>query len=152
MSELIFVSFKRELGKPTAYVPVDYLLSGDKDMETILKMASDLYERFFIKVQAALAEINDYRTKHILLPARSVWRLGNVIFEFVNSLSNQNLQIDGLYEHMERDFKINRKWLVKVIILRRYIPTESHIPETINWGHFEKGTRRKAEELMRRTS
>lgn len=148
MDELIFVSFKRERGKVIAYVPVDHLLSGGNDVEIAIKKASDSYERFFIKAQKELTEINKYRIEHVLLPARLIWRLGNVIFELVESLKNNKLQIDGLYEHMERDFSVNRKWLVKVVILRRYIPNENCIPETFNWGYFEKGTRRKAEELM----
>ena len=150
MDELIFVSFKRDQGKVIAYVPVDHFLSGDNSLEVTLKKASDLYERFLIKAQEVLTKINNYRSEHVLLPARLVWRLGNVMFELVESLKNNRLQIDGLYGHMERDFLVKRKWLVKVIILRRYIPDENYIPETLNWGYFKKGTRRKAEELMRK--
>ena len=150
MSELLFVSFKRTEGRFIAYVPVNQLLSADqdKDTENILHEAVDLYEQVLTNMKSALEDIDHYRKNHKFLPAKIVWKLGNIIFNFVEMLEKNGLQIDGIYEHFERDLDIKRKWLEKVITFRRYIPNENIIPMSMNWGYFEKGTRRKAVDFI----
>ena len=58
-----------------------------------------------------------------------------------DNLSKIDLQIDNTYYHLVRDLGVNRKWLEKVVIFRRYIQQIELIPETAIWGSFEKGTR-----------
>ena len=122
-------------------------LSEEEDLETNLNKASYLYEQFLIQATEILAKIDHHRLKRIVLPAKLIWQLGDIIFGFVGDLEKINFQIDNLYEHMRQEFSVKRKWLEKVIILRRYISDEKHIPDKLSWGYFEKGTRRKAEEI-----
>jgi hypothetical protein len=145
--DLVFVSFKPDKGRFIAFFPMEQLLSSERDLEPMLKEAAHAYEYSLVRMRSAVKEIDSFRNKRQLLPARSIWRLGNLIFELVEGLQRLSLQIDGIYEHLVRDLGVKRKWLEKVIIFRRYIPDEDIIPQTLNWGRFEKGTRRKAEKL-----
>lgn len=148
-NESAFVSFKKYQGKYIAYIPMKQFFSSDRDIEAVLKEASQLYEHSIAKMQSTVAEINAFRNKHSLLPASRIWKLGNLIFELVENLKRLSLQIDGIYDHLVRDLDVKRKWLEKVIIFRRYIPDEHIIPESLNWGRCEKGTRRIAEKIQK---
>lgn len=55
------------------------------------------------------------------------------------------------YGHLERDLGVARKWLVKAVIFRRYLPDPDRIPPDLNWGRCSDGTRRKAELLQKGT-
>jgi hypothetical protein len=99
--------------------------------------------RIFIK------EIQALRNNRKLLPAFKIWQLGNAIFELQHNLNKLFLQLDGLYDHLVRDLGVKRKWLEKVIIFRRYLPDENAIPQSLNWGRCEKGTRLVAEKLRK---
>lgn len=147
--ELVFVSFKKDQEKYIPYIPMQQLFSSDKDIETVLVEAAHLYEHSISEMQSVVAEINTFRNKHSLLPASKIWRLGNLIFDLVESLKKLSLQINGIYDHLVRDLNVKRKWLEKVIIFRRYIPDEHVIPESLNWGRCEKGTRRIAEGIQK---
>jgi hypothetical protein len=147
--ELAFVSFEKRQGIYLAYLPMKELLSSDRDIEPLLKEAALIYNDAIKKMHSTVNEINSLRNKHILLPAVKVWKLGDQIYELVRRLERLSLQIDGIYGHLTRDLNVKRKWLEKVIIFRRYLPSKTMVPESINWGRFEKGTRRKAENLRR---
>ncbi len=149
MADLTFVTFKKEGGVFKTYIPVSQFLSSNTNIDDILKVAANLYEQFLTATRTELIDVNNYRMHNKPLPARVIWRLGDKIFRFVESLAERKLEIDGIYVHLSRDFNVKRKWLEKVIIFRRYIPDEYYIPESVNWGYFEKSTRRKAEELMK---
>jgi len=82
--------------------------------------------------------------------SKAVFRLLKYSFcrKIINNLYKLNLQIDNLYYHLTRDLNINRKWLEKVIIFRRYISDQEFIPESALWGTFEKGTKKKSLALI----
>ncbi len=144
---LSFVSFKPENSGYTGHVPIEELWSSNRDYETVLQEASNLYEGSIVRMQRMIDEINSYRNQRRLLPARKIWKLGNMIFTLIEDLKGLSLQIDGLYDHLCRDLNVKRKWLEKVIIFRRYIPNVSLIPDSLNWGRCEKGTRKIAERI-----
>jgi hypothetical protein len=145
--DLAFVSFKPDKEHFIAFFPMEQLLSSERDLESVLKEAANVYEYSLVRMTSAVKDIDSFRNERKLLPARKIWRLGNLIFELVEDLQRLSLQIDGIYEHLVRDLGVKRKWLEKVIIFRRYISDEKIIPQSMNWGRFEKGTRRKAEKL-----
>lgn len=147
--KLTFISFKKNKDEYNAFLAIDGFLSGSKNLELLLIKASTIYGDSISKMVALIKEINSFRNNHNPLPARKIWELGDAIFELVNKLSELSLQIDGMYEHLERDLDSKRKWLEKVIIFRRYISEESIIPESLNWGKCEKGTRRIAERIQK---
>ncbi len=144
---LSFVSFKPENSGYTGHVPIEELWSSNRDYETVLQEASNLYEGSIVRMQRMIDEINSYRNQRRLLPARKIWKLGIMIFTLIEDLKGLSLQIDGLYDHLCRDLNVKRKWLEKVIIFRRYIPNVSLIPDSLNWGRCEKGTRKIAERI-----
>jgi hypothetical protein len=148
-NEPAFVSFEKNQEEYNAFIAIDGFLLGNDDLESLLKRASTLYNRYLSKMLAQMSIINTFRTSRRPLPARKIWQLGDLIFGLVNELNGLSLQIDGIYDHLERDLKAKRKWLEKVIIFRRYIPEERMIPEHLNWGKCEKGTRRVAELIQK---
>ena len=146
-NDLILVSFKPNEEQFMAFLLMEQFLSSERDLEPVLKEASQSYEHSIKRMRCAVDEINTIRNERKLLPARTIWKLGNLIFDLVKNLESLSLQIDGLYDHLVRDLNVKRKWLEKVIIFRRYLPNQFAIPESLNWGRCEKGTRRVAEKL-----
>lgn len=146
---LAFVSFEPSNGMFRGFLPIDELVSGHDDPELKLKKAVEVYERSIEKMRNLVKEIQNFRSNRKLLPARKVWELGDAIFGLQHDLSKLSLQLDGLYDHLVRDLGVKRKWLEKVIIFRRYLPDENAIPQSLNWGRCEKGTRQAAEKLRR---
>lgn len=147
--EIIFVSFKRSKDGYDAFIAIEGFFTGNKNIESLLKKASVIYGDSISKMAALIKEINTFRNICRPLPARKIWELGDDIFELVNKLGKLSFQIDGIYEHLERDLNTKRKWLEKVIIFRRYIDKENLIPESLNWGKCEKGTRKKAQQIQK---
>lgn len=148
-NELIFVSFKKNKDEYNAFIAINGFFSSNDDLESLLNKASTLYGNSISKMVALMNVIIAFRSNRRPLPARKIWELGDLIFTLVNKLNQLSLQIDGIYDHLERDLNAKRKWLEKVIIFRRYIPEERMIPEHLNWGKCEKGTRRVAELIQK---
>lgn len=142
-----FVAFRPRDGDFEAFMSVDGLLSFDADPESLLGEAARIYRELIGKMRTMVAEIESLRVARHLVPARKIWRVGDMIFDLTARLASLSLQIDSLYGHLERDLSVKRKWLEKVVIFRRYVPGEEVIPEGLNWGRCEKGTRRIAERL-----
>lgn len=130
-----------------AFVSLDRILSVRSDPEALLQEVSSIYGIRVAEMRALIAEIKLLRHQHRLLPALKIWQLGNLIFLLISEIADLSLELDRLYSHLVRDLEVNRKWLEKVIIFRRYIPRAEAIPENLNWGRCEKGTRRAAESL-----
>jgi len=145
--ELGFVSFQARNGEFIAYLPLEDLSALTGDPEAVLRKAAATYERSVAKMRTLADEIRDLQRHHKTTPARKVWQLGDIIWDLNRDLARISLQVDALYEHLVRDLGVKRKWLEKVVILRRYIPDENLIPENLNWGRCEKGTRKVAERI-----
>lgn len=147
--KLAFVSFEPINKSFRAYLSMEEFILGDKDSELTIRKAVKIYENSTKEMRTFIKEIQDFRNNHKRLPAHKIWQLGNAIFELQYNLSKLFLQLDGLYDHLVRDLGVKRKWLEKVIIFRRYLPNENAIPQSLNWGRCEKGTRRIAEKLRK---
>lgn len=148
-NKLTFVSFKPSNGNFVAFTPVDELISSQNDLEILLKEGAKVYDNAIRSMRILVNEIDDYRSNHKLLPARKIWQLGDAIFGLIRDLERLSLQIDSVYAHLVRDLGVKRKWLEKVIIFRRYLPDQGSVPESLNWGRCEKGTRQVAEKLQK---
>jgi len=144
-----FISFELVDKRFRAYLSMKEFILSDKDPELTIRKATKIYENSIIEMRTFIKEIQNFRNSRKLLPAYKVWQLGNAIFELQGNLSKLYLQLDGLYNHLVRDLGVKRKWLEKVIIFRRYLPDENAIPQSLNWGRCEKGTRRVAEKLRK---
>ena len=145
--KLIFISFEREGDVfRTVLFLKDYLLSV-QNPEELKSRAVKVYSKALIRMDKIIKEIDDCRSFHPPIPARLTWKLGNAVFQLKESLEDLSLQIDDLYKHLVRDLGVKRKWIEKVIILRRYLPDQKMIPRMVTWGKLEKGTRRKAKQL-----
>jgi hypothetical protein len=149
-NQLSFISFEYKEDSLNAFLSLDDYISEEKDYEKISEEAKKIYKKSIKKMASIIKDINLYKQKYRRLPARKVWKLGDAIFELQDNLSDLSLQIDGLYDHLVRDLGLKRKWLEKVIILRRYIKDKKAITESMNWSKFEKGTKRVSEELYRK--
>ncbi|MCJ7510980.1 MAG: hypothetical protein MUP14_08875 [Dehalococcoidia bacterium] len=145
--KLAFVAFEPTNGQFVALLSMQGLVSGQGDPELVLRKAAKVYERATMTMKSVIAEIQACRADGKLVPARKIWRLGDAIFELTSQLQELSLQIDRLYDHLVRDLGAKRKWLEKAIIFRRYLPDEALVPESLNWGRCEKGTRKAAERL-----
>ena len=146
---LAFVSFEPARGKFAGFLSIEAALSSERDPEAALAHASEVYGQSVAAMQSALRDIEAARASRRLIPARKVWQLGHIIFELKDELAELGLQLDGMYNHLSRDLPVKKKWLEKVVIMRRYIPEQAMIPETLNWGRCEKGTRRVAQRLSK---
>ena len=148
-SKLPFVSFEPNNKSFRAYLSMEEFIFGDIDSELTIRKAVKIYENSIIEMRTFIKEIQGFRNNRKRLPAHKIWQLGNAIFELQYNLNKLFLQLDGLYDHLVRDLGVKRKWLEKVIIFRRYLPDKNAIPQSLNWGRCEKGTRRIAEKLRK---
>jgi len=146
---LRFVSFEPNNGGFMAFLPMEEVLSDHRDPEVVLGRAVKIYGKSVQKMRHIVGGMQELRASRKRVPAREMWQLGDVIFQLVEDLRGQSLQLDGVYQHLSRDLQVKRKWLEKAIIFRRYLPDQSVIPQYLNWGSCEKGTRRVAERLRR---
>jgi len=145
--KLAFVSFDPTGDGFRASLSVEGLISMDREPVETLRRASEIYERSVAKMRGLVGEIKSVRTGPRPVPARKVWELGNEIFQLTSGLERLSVQLDGVYKHLVRDLDVKKKWLEKVVILRRYLPHRRAIPKSLCWGRCEKGTRRTAEKL-----
>jgi len=145
--KLGFVSFESINDKFRGYLSMGVVLDSDKEPEILLQKSIKIYENALKKMASIISEIKNSRANRTPISARKIWQLGNVIFKLRDELEKIGLEIDGIYDHLPRDLEVKRKWLEKVIILRRYLPDIKLIPESLSWGRCEKSTRRKAERL-----
>jgi hypothetical protein len=146
---LVFISFEKSGNKYETFFPMEELISNEKDIERLAKRAAKIYENAIHRMLLIISKMNNQRVERKPVSARMVWQLGDSIFKLTRDLEKISFQLDGLYEHLARDLTVKRKWLEKVIILRRYIPEISLIPAYLNWGQCEKGTRKVAEKISR---
>jgi len=144
---LSFVWFEPHDGQFRAFLTMEDIITGREDPEVLLNQVAELYERAITRMRSLVAEIQDMRTHRNLVPARKVWQVGDAIFILGKELEKFSIQVDGLYDHLVRDLGVKRKWLEKVVIFRRYLPEQEAIPDSLNWGRCEKGTRRIAEQI-----
>ena len=144
------ISFEPTEGKFIGFFPMAQFLEGNVASQASMRKAAQLYRRFVQRAMSLVAEIEHMRAERKLIPARRVWKLGDMIFAFRDGMSVLGFEIDGLYDHLVRDLGVKRKWVEKVVILRRYVPRQQMIPESLNWGRCEKGTRRVAESLAKK--
>lgn len=143
-----FVSFKPDGGKFIAAASFEILGALDNP-EAALEKAATTYGNYIEEMQLLIAEMEDQRKKRLPVLAVKMWSLGDCVFELVEELGRLGLELDGVYEHLTRDLGVKRKWLEKAIIFRRHIPDASIIPNGLRWGKCEKGTRKKAEGILR---
>jgi hypothetical protein len=142
-----FVWFEPHDCQFRAFLTMEDIITGREDPEVLLNQVAGLYEQAVKGMRSLVAEIQDMRTHRKLVPARKVWQVGDAIFILGKELEKFSLQVDGLYDHLVRDLGVKRKWLEKVVIFRRYLPEQEAIPDSLNWGRCEKGTRRIAEQI-----
>jgi len=147
MNQFAFITFDVSQQGIKTSLSMQGLLTVEGDLDTIIAQATYIYEKALGEMSVLLREREHLYKSRKRIPARLIWRIGDVIFRLNDDLAKLNLQIDSTYRHLIRDLKLKRKWLEKVVIFRRYIPQIDLIPEMATWGAFEKGTRRKAQAL-----
>lgn len=145
--KLAFITVEPSGGHFKAFVSVEGIMLMKGDPEPVLQKAAELYTNALTNMRRLIVDIEAYRAHRKPVSARMIWELGEIIFQLRNELQALFLQLDDVYAHLVRDLRVKRKWLEKVIILRRYLPKEDMIPQNLNWGRLEKGTRRHAERL-----
>ena len=148
MNQLAFITFDVSQQGIKTSISMQGLLTIEGDLDTIITRATHVYEEALGEMSGLLREREQLISNRKRVPARLIWRIGDVIFRLNDDLMKLNLQIDDTYRHLTRDLVLKRKWLEKVVILRRHIPQLDLIPEMATWGAFEKGTRRKAHALL----
>lgn len=148
-SKLAFISFEPQGGHFVAFLAMEAIISSERDPALILSKATKLYERSITRMRSMIAEIQITRANHKKVSARKIWQLGDTIFKLKDDLEGLSLQLDNVYAHLSRDLRVKRKWLEKVVIFRRYLPSKEFVPKSLNWGRCEKGTRRVAEKLRK---
>ncbi len=148
-----FVAFQPVNGVYRPSMLLGDLLEADGiEFEDLLKQAAIMYGAAIEDMRMLVQQIEGSKKPRRPVSARSVWRLGNRIFRLTGDLDRLSLQMDDLYSHLVRDLGLKRKRLEKVVIFRRYLPEENMIPELLNWGKCEKGTKKVAQQLRENNS
>lgn len=145
--EIAFVSFRPERDRFKGFLSLEAAIRNEDDPEVLLRRATTIYEEAIKMLRLKVRKIRETRTLAHPLAARKVWELGESIFVLRDGLEALSLRLDGFYDHLVRDLGVKRKWLEKVIILRRYVPKKALIAPSLSWGRCEKGTRRVAQRL-----
>jgi len=148
MNQLAFITFDVSQQGIKTSLSMQGILTIEGDLDTIIARATHIYKEALGEMSVLLKEREQLISNKKRVPARLIWRIGDVIFRLNDDLAKLNLQIDDTYRHLIRDLELKRKWIEKVVILRRHIPQLDLIPEMATWGAFEKGTRRKAHALL----
>ncbi len=143
------MSFEPANGKFRGFLTMESVIASERNPEPILHRATKVYERAIARLRSLLVEIRASRANRKPIAARKIWQVGHTIFQLRDELGKLSLELDGVYNHLIRDLGVKRQWLEKAIILRRYLPQQTLIPTSLNWGRCEKGTRRVAERLRR---
>lgn len=145
---LTLITFEPNNDHFAGFVEIESISNFGKNPEKIIDKGSKIYGSSLKKMRTLLRNVKSVKKgkRHPVL-AKDIWLLGNAIFELKSKLENESLELNDLYSHLVRDLQVKRKWLEKVIIFRRYVSKMSLIPKSVNWGRFEKGTKRTAELL-----
>lgn len=147
MAQTAFVAFEPREGGYVASVPIEQLeFLGDRP-EAMLNEASATYGRSLQTMRVLLDDLERFKASRIAIPARKVWELGDAVLSLVEALRSASLELDGLYEHLERDMGIKRKRWEAAITFRRHLPAKELIPESLRWNQCEKNARGAAEQL-----
>jgi hypothetical protein len=147
MKEL-FVSISNIKGVYKASLLLSQFETYQGNPENICILAESIYSEGISSISRLLKKRQNYVANNLTIPARLIWEIGDNIFGLVNQLATNNITLDNVYEHLVRDLNVKRKWLEKVVIFRRYIPTKTSIPINTSWGYFEKSTKQKAINLV----
>ena len=148
MEQTAFVAFAPRDGGYVASVPMEQLESLGDHPEAVLNEASTTYARSLQIMRSLVDEFEHFKANRTAIPAYKVWELGDAVLDFIKNLRGTSLEIDGLYEHLERDIGIKRKRWEAAITFRRHLPTKGLIPESLRWRECEKNARGIAEELV----
>lgn len=142
-----FISFfPTEIGFSSSFFLGDFIFEHE-DIDAISYELAKIYEDGIKNLKELLNIRKEMLLKKQRIPAVFIWDIGDQIFRINNQINSTGFQIDDYYSHLERDLGISRKWLEKVIILRRYINDKNTLPQGLSWGYFEKGTKHKAIKL-----
>ena len=144
---LAFVSLRATGGGFAAVISMDSALSGDKDLQSLLRRAAAVYEQSVKGMRCLIEKIDEDRRSRRRVTARTIWEVGDLIFKLTSRLAKVSLQLDSVYSHLMRDLGVKRMWLEKVIIFRRYVPRKTLIPKDLRWGRCSR-TPRKAANLL----
>jgi len=144
-----YVSFQPNGNQFIAFVSLDAVSAGDRDLEVVLRDAAACYGDHIWAMRVLIEEMRENRMRRMPIFARRMWVLGDQVLRLIEHLSLLGLELDGVYDHLSRDLGVKRKWLEKAVIFRRHIPVVDAIPESLKWGKCEKGTRKVAERIMK---
>ena len=149
MNRKFFVAFTQANGRHNCSIEIEAAFLAKRDLERLLMRASRVYAKHINSLISAIEAITEIRLRRKVIPLKRVWKIGDIIFNLVKELGDLDLELDDLYYHLVRDLNVKRKWLEKVIILRRYIDNDNVMPDSLSWGQFEKGTKRKAQQIKK---
>lgn len=144
-----FISFQPLGDNFRSLVSLEDAFKKDIVWQDISDRAANIYLKKISLMKAEIESIKETKKIKHAINARQMWTLGNYIFELIDDLEKLQLQIDGVYDHLERDLSVKRKWLEKVVILRRYVTTLEIIPKDLKWSLFEHSIKNKVEQLIR---
>ena len=152
MGQMILVAFEPKVEGFIASVAIGQLESLGYNPEALLREASITYGHHIEVMRSLLDDIDGHKTNRIAIPASKMWNIGDAVFRLVGGLAKSGLEIDGLYEHLERDLRlhagrIGMYRLTRAITFRRYLSDKALIPHSLHWSLCEKSARKAAQEL-----
>ena len=133
-------------------VSLQDLMKKDPDrfnLNSEIKKNTKKYEKLTEESNAIMEKI---RRSHSINQTRlkDMWKLGDKIHRFADSLRDDGFYLNGLYEHLVRDLGASRDLLKRVIIFRSHFPSCSLIPNNMLWKEVRDAPRTSAQELQKR--
>lgn len=155
MNGSIFVTFAPREESFIASVPMEQLDDLGDCPEVVLTRVSEIYGRAVEVLQSLVDDLDCLKATRTAAPARKLWEIGDAVFQLVEDLKEASFELDGLYEHLMRDIRIEKgrlgKYrLTRAITFRRYLPDKELIPKSLEWSRCEKNARGAAEQLAAR--
>jgi len=144
-----FVSFEKKRGGFVGYLSMESLSNDEMDHNQVILDAAKTYSNFVRYAKRKIKDLEREKKQKSYIRARSVWKLGNRIFQLVNDLKTMDLEIDDLYAHLTRHLNKNRTWLSRVIAFRTYMDNQKDIPKEAKWSRFVESPRKSVEQMKK---
>jgi len=146
-----FISFEKKRGGFVGYLSMESLSNAEIDHNRVIMDAVKVYSVFIRYAKRKINGLQREKKQKGFILARSMWKLGDKIFQLVDDLKAMGLEIDDLYAHLTRDLNKNKTWLSRVIAFRSHVQYQRDVQKDARWSRFVESPRKQIE-LMRKTA